>query len=204
VEDLPGEFSDSVDGGHVRRRQAAGRHDQVLGGYVVATIGLDLPPCRAFVEERFANPRPEADVPPQVEAVGDVPGVAQDLGLAGVALGPVPLLLQLLRKPVGVLHALHVAPGARIAVPVPRSADVVARLEHDRAQTGAPQTVKEVHPPEPGADDDRIHASGLTFPPPVAHLAPVRLRRICFTTSRRHPSITPVLGGGSDPRAPVG
>jgi hypothetical protein len=34
----------------------------------------------------------------QVEAVGDVVGVAQDLGLGGVALAPAPLLLQLVEK----------------------------------------------------------------------------------------------------------
>ena len=69
------------------------------------------------------------DVAPQVEAVGDVLDVAQDLGLGRVALGPLPLLLELLGELVRVLHALDVAARARVAVPVPGAADVAARLE---------------------------------------------------------------------------
>jgi hypothetical protein len=62
------------------------------------------------------------DLSTQVVAIGDVIGVAEDLRLAGVALGPVPFLLQLVVEGVGVLHALDVAAGAGIAVPVPGAA----------------------------------------------------------------------------------
>ena len=75
------------------------------------------------------HPGPEGDGVAQVEAVGHMPGVAQELGLAGVALGPFPLLLEFLGEAVGVLDGLDVAAGAGVAVPVPGSADVVTPLE---------------------------------------------------------------------------
>src|SRR3984893_7387135 len=48
------------------------------------------------------DPRFEADVAVQVEAVGDVIEVAQNLPLPGAAFGPLPLSLQLFREGVGV------------------------------------------------------------------------------------------------------
>ena len=77
------------------------------------------------------------DVAAQVEAVGHVVGVAQELGLGGVALAPLPLLLQRLVELVGVLHALHVAARTGIAVPVPGAADAAAGLEHARGEAHA-------------------------------------------------------------------
>jgi hypothetical protein len=73
------------------------------------------------------HPGLELDVAPQVVAVGDVVGVFQDLGLGGVALGPLPFLLELGRELVGILHALDVAARAGIAVPVPGAADAPCR-----------------------------------------------------------------------------
>ena len=65
----------------------------------------------------------------EVEPVGDVLGVAQDLGLRRVPLGPVPFLLEVGIERVGVLQALHVAARTRVAVPVPGAADVAAGLD---------------------------------------------------------------------------
>ncbi len=87
----------------------------------------------------------ELDVATQVEAVGDVVGVLQDLGLGRVALGPVPLLLELVGELVRVLHALDVAARAGVAVPVPGAADAAARLEHPRRHAEPAHTVEHVH-----------------------------------------------------------
>ena len=76
----------------------------------------------------------ELDVAAQVEAVGDVVDVAQDLRLGGVALGPVPLLLELVGERVRVVQALDVAARARVAVPVPGAADAVAGLVDARRE----------------------------------------------------------------------
>ena len=72
----------------------------------------------------------ELHVLAEVELVGDVVQVAEVLGLAREALLPVPLLQQLLGEGVAVGDALGVEAGARVAVPEPRAAEVVAGLEH--------------------------------------------------------------------------
>src|SRR5215470_13961346 len=50
----------------------------------VAGVRLHLPAVRPFVEGRGRDARAELDVAPQVEAVGDVFEVAEDLRLRGV------------------------------------------------------------------------------------------------------------------------
>ena len=60
--------------------------------------------------------------------------VPEDLGLAGVALAPLPFLLELIGELVGVLHALDIAAGTRIAVPVPGPSHAAARLHHPGRQ----------------------------------------------------------------------
>ena len=111
----------------VRRRQAAGRHDAERAETSVAALGRDRPAPRRLVEGGRGDARVELDVAAQVEAVGDVVEVAQDLGLRRVALGPLPLLLELVGEPVGVLQALDVAARAGVAVPVPGAADAARR-----------------------------------------------------------------------------
>ena len=112
--------------GGVGRREAARGHDEIFGRKGMApafafafALGLDLPTRGCLVVDGGLHPGVELDIPAQVEAVGDVLEVAQDLGLARVALGPFPLLLELLGKLVGVLHALDIAARARVAVPIP-------------------------------------------------------------------------------------
>src|SRR4030088_3086534 len=117
---------------------------------------------RRLVEPGLGDPGLEPDVAAQVEAVGDVVGIAQDLGLGGVALGPFPFLLQLGRELVGILDAFDVAARAGIAVPVPGAADALAGLEHPHPKTLQAQAVQHVHAAEPGADDHRIEIEGHT------------------------------------------
>jgi len=76
--------------------------------------------------------------------------VAQDLGLGGVALGPLPLGLELGVEAVGVVDALDVAASARVAVPVPGAADVVGALDPDRGEAEPAETVEQVEPGEAG------------------------------------------------------
>jgi hypothetical protein len=177
VEDGPLEIGDALDGRDVRRREAAGRHDEVLGGDVVVAVGGDPPPAVRLVEDRLGHPRLEPDVGAETETLGDVPRIAENLRLAGVALRPGPLLLELVRESVRVLHALDVAAGTRVAVPVPRPADVVARLEDHGAQPGPPQAMEHVHAPESGAHDDGIERSPLRRSPIVSHVPPSVLPR---------------------------
>ena len=87
-------------------------------------------------------------------------GVAEDLRLRGVALGPAPFLLERRVELVGVLHAFDIAARARITVPVPGAADALARLQHQRPETHGAQPVQHVETGEAGADNDGIERRG--------------------------------------------
>src|SRR5262249_32792032 len=97
---------------------------------------------------------------PQVEAVGDVVGVFQDLGLRRIALAPAPFLLQLVRERIGILHALDVAARAGIAVPVPGASDARTLLEDTGRKAKPAQPMQHVHAGKARADHDDIIASG--------------------------------------------
>ena len=129
VIDLTREVGDAGNIGRVGHRQAAGRHDDEAGAQPVAAIGLDDPAPARLVEGRAGDPGVELDQLAQVEPVGREPGVAQNLLLAGVPVGPAPFAAQLRRPAVGVEQAGHVAACAGIAIPVPGAADVRSRLD---------------------------------------------------------------------------
>src|SRR4029077_750473 len=99
-----------------RYRQASRRHDQEGGGEAPAVVRTDRPALARLVPGRLDHPRTEPDVAAQVEAIGDVLEVREDLGLGRVALGPRPLLLELVRPRVGVGHAFDVAARPGVAV----------------------------------------------------------------------------------------
>src|SRR6267378_1396304 len=94
-----------------------------------AVANLQHPAVLGLVEDGRMHWRIELNVAAQLEAVGDVVSVAEDLRLRRIPLGPNPLLLQLLRKLVGILHALYVAARAWVAVPIPGAADAASGLE---------------------------------------------------------------------------
>src|SRR5262249_39664107 len=91
----------------------------------------------------------------------DVVDVLEDLRLGRIALRPAPLLLELLRERVRVVHALDVAARPRVTVPVPRTADPVADLVHARAETEAAEPVEHGEPGEAGAHHDRVEVGGI-------------------------------------------
>ena len=97
-----------------------------------------------------------SDVPAQVEAVGDVIGVVENLRLRRVFLRPVPLLVEFFRERERILHALDVAARAGIAVPVPGAADAATGLIDPRGEAESAQAVQHVHAGEAGADDDGV------------------------------------------------
>ena len=122
----PGEALDARDLGQLRMRQAPRRHDVVLRRDRLALRGGDRPAARGVVPHRLVDAGLELDVLAEVEAVGHVVRVLQDLGLRRVPLAPGPFLLELLVEGERVVQALDVAARARIPVPVPRAAHAVA------------------------------------------------------------------------------
>ncbi|MDT4874009.1 hypothetical protein FQZ97_1092850 [compost metagenome] len=98
----------------------------------------------------------ERNVTTQLESVGHVVDVAQNLGLAGVALAPAPFLLKLLRERVRILKAFNIAAGAGVAVPVPRAPDISASFENLDAKTKSAQPMQKIETRKTGTDDNNI------------------------------------------------
>src|SRR5690349_23726836 len=147
--------------GLARRRKAARGHDAEGRRYGLALVGLDRPQVGLATEDGRANARIELDVASQVEAIGDVVHVAQNLRLRAIPFGPLPFLLQLVGERVGVLHALHVAAAAGIAVPEPRAAHPAARLVGAHLQSQLAQAMDGVKAADACTNNDDIELRGL-------------------------------------------
>ena len=107
--------------------------------------------------------RLEADIALQAEPVGHVVEIAPDLGMPGIALGPLPLAQHLLGERVAISVALGVAAGAGITVPIPGAANAIAGLQHlHRQSQPVAQAVQLVEAGEAGANDDRVDLFGRT------------------------------------------
>jgi hypothetical protein len=89
-------------------------------------------PCLVVVRRHDAGV--QLDVAAEIVTVGDVIEIRADLRLGGKAFGPGPLLLKLRPERIRVHDGLDVAPRARVAVLVLRSADADAGLEHAATQ----------------------------------------------------------------------
>jgi hypothetical protein len=144
---------------HVGAGQAAHRGDEEARIDALARVGLHHPALTRIVEVRMLDTGVELDVAAEIEAVRDVVGVGEELRLRGIALGPVPLLLQRVGEGVGVLHALDVAATAGVAVPVPGAADAIGGLENPHRVARLAQLQQHVHAAEAGADHHGIVAA---------------------------------------------
>ncbi|MEY9189948.1 hypothetical protein ABH987_003576 [Bradyrhizobium ottawaense] len=154
--DLTLEILDAVDLRRLRRREAAGGHDVVAAGDRWAIVRGQLPALGLLVPLGFGDLGPEADVAPEIVAVGDEAEITQDFGLGGVFLRPGPGRLELRIEGVAVVDGLDVAARARIAVPVPGAADVAGLFEPDRREAGLAQAMKEIEAGKAGADHGDI------------------------------------------------
>ena len=150
------EVGQARDVGHAADRQAAGGGDDDARAHLVADVGAHRPQPRVLVPISLGDAGLETDVAQQVIALGRVADVGLDLALLGVALGPLPFLLQIFGPRIAVLQALDVAARTGVAVPVPGAADIIAGLEGHGRQAQAAQAVQHVQAGETGADDDRV------------------------------------------------
>ena len=112
--------------------------------------------ARVVVPDRPLDRRLEPDVAAEVVPIGDVLEVAQDLGLGGVLLRPLPLAFEFGVERVLVVEALDVAARARVAVPVPGATDVIGGLERHRRHAEPAQPVQQIEAGHAGADDDHV------------------------------------------------
>jgi hypothetical protein len=137
-------------------RKAARGHDAVGGRQTRAAVRFDHPALCRLVKGGADHARVEFDIAAQIEPVRHVVGIAQKLRLGGIALAPVPLLLQGLVELIRILHAFHIAARAWIAVPVPGAAHAAASLEHARSKVHAAQPMQHVESSKAGTDDDHV------------------------------------------------
>jgi len=84
--------------------------------------------------------------------------------MAGEFFGPIPFLLQIFIKAVGILHAFHVAPCPRIAIPIPGTANAITTFETSRREALLTQAMKQIETRETGADDDDINGNTARRP----------------------------------------
>ena len=80
--------------------ELADRHDQELRTQGFTPAGFDVPAGVILVVVSRLEAGAEADVPVQIELFRDVTDVVENFALLGIALGPAPLLLELLRETV--------------------------------------------------------------------------------------------------------
>ena len=99
----------------------------------------------------------ELDVAAEVELVGDVVQVAQDLRLRGVLLRPLPIAVPFRVEAVHVVDAGYVDTRARVPIPVPRATEIAGRVENAHGVTLASEAIDRVEPREPRADDNDVH-----------------------------------------------
>ena len=154
------EVADAVDLRRLGRGEAAARHDVVAAGDRRAIACRQMPALGILVPFRFGDRRAEPDVPSQVVAIGDEAEIAQDLGLGGVLLRPLPRRLQLGVERVAVVRRLDIASRTGIAVPVPGAADIVGGLQCHGREAGLAQAMKQIEAGETGTDDcdiDLLH-----------------------------------------------
>ena len=131
-------------------------------GWRVAMVTFGFERGTGFVGELMEARRHASDLAALAQRLGKW----EDVGLRRVPLGQRPLLLQLPEERERVVHALRVAPSARIAIPVPRPTEVVCGFEADDAHT---EVTQPVHGPSlPGSCN--THAPGFSFDTDVTHL----------------------------------
>src|SRR5258708_11268404 len=125
--------------------------------------GPPPPLIDALVEFAAGHARVELHVALQIMAYGDMLEIAEALRLLGIALGPFPLLQELLVPGEAIDVGVGIATRAGVTVPVPGAADGFAGFIDPRLEAqSVPQRLEHVNTGKAGADDDSVEASSCT------------------------------------------
>ena len=158
-------------------QDAPGGHQEATAEGV-APVGPHPPPQRRLVPDRFDDLGVEQGVGVEVVVAADQLGVGEDLDRTRVLLGRhVARLLQ--QGEVGV--GLDVAHASRIAVPVPRPAEVAGAVHHAHVVEAAGLELDGgEHPGEPAADDEDLDlfAQRVSVVVGIGERVPVELREV--------------------------
>lgn len=109
---------------------------------------------------RRQDRRVEADVAAQIEPIGDMVQVGQNLRLGGETFLPVPFLEQRLRERIAVRVAFGVEAGAGVAVPVPDAADVTGEIVGTNVEPELAEPVQSAEARDAGAYHDGVEPVG--------------------------------------------
>ena len=82
--------------------------------------------------------------------------VLQDFRLAGISFGPLPVLLKVIVKGIGVLKAFYIASRTRVTIPIPSPTDPGPAFDGGRMKARFSQNVEGVEPSKSGANDKHI------------------------------------------------
>ena len=166
VEPLALEILQPRNVGHIGVRKTADGGDQPCRLIDRAVFAADAPEPRRPVPARRRHPPPKVDVRVKVQPRRHMVEIGADFGVSGISLRPVPTFVDLAGKEVLIGMALAVAARARIAVPPPRPANSLRRLDDAGVQPQpVPQQMKLIKSAKAGADDQHVQ-------PP--HACPVR------------------------------
>src|ERR1700712_3044433 len=131
---LAGVVRQALEFGDLRGRDAATGHHKMPGADLLSRTGFDSPQSQTLVVMRGAHFGLKIDVRSQAKAVRNMIGIGAYVGMTGELLRPIPFLLQLVVKAIGILHAFHVTTRAGIAIPVPGTSDAVTAFETARGE----------------------------------------------------------------------
>ena len=122
VQDAASKAVATGDVGDVCRGQHTAGRDDVARRQRLSISQRDRPITVGLVIDRRHHRGVELNVQTQIEAITDMVQITENLGTGGIALGPLPFLLQGFVKLIGVLQALDITACTGVTVPVPGAA----------------------------------------------------------------------------------
>ena len=123
---------------------------------MIATVGFNFPTLCLLIEDGRFHPRFKLHVVAQIIALSHVFGIVQNFILSRITFRPLPFLLQGFIERIGVFQTLNINTRARIAVPVPSTADIRAGFKAFHAPIVFVGAVNGIHARKTGTNNDNI------------------------------------------------
>ena len=148
---------DAGDIGEVGRRESTHRADQELSGCGNARAGRHRPSLGRLIVAGTLHPRLELDVATQMEAIGDVFDIIQNIRLLGLGLFPFPILHQIVREGVAIKWTPRtINAGPRIPIIPPGPTHVGGAIIDAHGEAHLAQVMQGIHPAHTGTDNHGV------------------------------------------------
>ena len=86
--------------------------------------------------------------------------IGKDLRLCGITFGPFPVLLEVMIKLIGIFHALDIAAGTGITIPIPGASHFICGLNYQTIQPHISKPMKHIEPRKSGVDNNGVVVGG--------------------------------------------